>query len=49
MTNEKPIEPEIKNMQNEDAIDIIKKLTDFISYLKIGEDCQMLLKPSEIE
>jgi len=31
------------------TIDIIKELTDFVSYLNTNDDCQNLLKPSKIE
>lgn len=36
-------------MDNNKDTDIIDVLTDFDSYLKFGEDCQKLLKPSETE
>lgn len=50
MANIKPNELKItKNKQDDDTIDIIKQLIDFVSYLKMSEDCQMLLKPSKVE
>jgi len=49
MVDKKPIEIEIQNKSNGHTIDIMEKLTNFISYLKYSNDCQMLLKPSETE
>lgn len=49
MAKEKPYEFETKNKNNDNSIDIIDKLTEFVNYLNIDEDCQMLLKPSKIE
>lgn len=34
---------------NDDSIDIIEKLVNFISYLKTNENCPMLLKLSDTE
>jgi len=47
MAEDKPYEFETKNKKNDDSIDIIDKLTEFVNYLYI--DGQMLLKPSKIE
>jgi len=49
MAEEKPNEFENKNKRNDDSIDIIDKLTEFVDYLNIHEDCQVLLKPSKTE
>jgi len=49
MAEEKPHEFENKNKKNDDSIDIIDKLIEFVDYLNTNEDCQMLLKPSKIE
>lgn len=37
------------NNCDDESIDINEKLIKFLSYLEIDDDCQMLLKPSEME
>jgi len=53
MANKEPNKKKKGNINNQiktvATIDIIKELTDFVSYLKINDDCQMILKPSETE
>lgn len=47
MAEDTPYEFETKNKKNDNSIDIIDKLTEFVNYLSI--DGQKLLKPSKIE
>lgn len=49
MTNEMSNTIETKKICDDNSININDKLTEFVSYLKIGNECQMLLKPSELE
>lgn len=49
MANEKSNAIETKNVCDDDSIDINEKLVEFVLYLKIGNDCQTLLKLSELE
>lgn len=49
MANENLNNIDTQNKGEEYSFDIIEKLNDFVSYLKTGEDCQMLLKPSKLE
>lgn len=49
MANEKLNEIDTKNIKEKNSFDIIEKLNDFVTYLKMDEDCQTLLKPSKIE
>lgn len=56
MSNSKCFKTETKSnceesckLCDDDSIDIIEELTNFVLYLRNGEDCQMLLKPSATE
>lgn len=49
MADEKYNKIEISSINEDNSTDIIEKLTNFVSYLKVGNQCQKLLKPSETE
>lgn len=49
MANVQDNEIETNNSSEDNSIDIIQILTDFIRYLKIDDEFQRLFKPSKIE